>query len=94
MKQENFYQKKKTMMSNICKKLIKQQINFLICESSINKYIEKFADNKEKINIFRKNRFILTEKSKESLALLIHYNLIGIPVLLEGNKGVSKTRDH
>jgi len=35
---------------------------------------------------------MLTEKSKESLALLIHYNLIGIPVLFEGNKGVSKTR--
>ena len=67
---------------------------FFKCESSINKYIEKFADSKEKINIFRKDGFILTEKSKESLALLIHYYLIGIPVLLEGNKGVSKTRDH
>ena len=67
---------------------------FFKCESSINKYIEKFAVSKEKINIFRKNGFILTEKSKESLALLIQYNLIGNSVLLEGNKGASKARDH
>ena len=36
--------------------------------------------------------FILTNKSKERLALLIHYNLIGVPVLLEGNTGTAKTR--
>lgn len=46
----------------------------------------------QKKKFFKENDFILTEKSKERLALLIHYNLVGIPVLLEGNTGASKTR--
>lgn len=34
----------------------------------------------------------MTEKSKERLALLIHYILCGVSVLFEGNTGTAKTR--
>jgi len=55
------------------------------------KYISQFQ-SEEKKNFFKKQGFILTEKSMERMALLIHYILNGIPVLLEGNTGTSKTR--
>ena len=36
--------------------------------------------------------YVLTDKSCERMAILIHYILSGIPVLLEGPTGTSKTR--
>ena len=45
-----------------------------------------------KKKFFKKQGFILTEKSMERMALLIHYILNGVPVLFEGNTGTSKTR--
>ena len=55
------------------------------------KYTDEFKDVKKE-KFFREQGFILTEKSMERLALLIHYILNGIPVLFEGNTGTSKTR--
>ena len=46
----------------------------------------------KKKEFFKKQGFILTKKSIERMALLIHYILNGIPVLLEGDTGTSKTR--
>ena len=43
---------------------------------------------------FKKQGFILTEKSMERMALLIHYILNGVPVLFEGNTGTSKHVQH
>ena len=66
--------------------------NFKICKSTLTNIIKEFTDSEEKIKFFKRNGFILTDNSKERLALLIHYNLIGVPVLLEGNTGIAKTR--
>ncbi len=66
--------------------------NFSNADSIINKYISEFKSNEEKKIFFKKQGFILTEKSMERMALLIHYILNGIPVLFEGNTGTSKTR--
>ena len=65
--------------------------NFPKADSIIKKYLEEFK-KKEKKRFFRQQGFILTEKSMENLALLIHYILNGIPVLFEGNTGTAKTR--
>ena len=65
--------------------------NFTQSEPIINKYINDFSQ-KEKEEFFKEDGFILTKKSKERLALLIHYILSGNPVLFEGNTGTSKTR--
>ena len=88
----NFLAKEQKNDDKYLEKIDKIANKFLTCESSINRYIEELTDSPEKIKFFKDNGFILTEKSKERLALLIHYNLIGIPVLLEGNTGTSKTR--
>ena len=88
----NFLAKEQKNDDKFLEKIDKIANKFSTCESSINRYIEEFTDSPEKIKFFKDNGFILTEKSKERLALLIHYNLIGIPVLLEGNTGTSKTR--
>ena len=71
-----------------------QQIidNFPKTESIIKKYISDFKSDNKKKEFFKKQGFILTEKSMERMALLIHYLLNGIPVLFEGNTGTSKTR--
>ena len=65
--------------------------NFLESKSQsvIEKYIKEFETKKE---FFERQKYILTEKSKERIALLIHYILNGIPVILEGNTGTFKTR--
>ena len=74
-------------------KLTKKIIdNFLKADSVIKQYIKEFKSDEEKKEFFKKQGFILTEKSMERMALLIHYILNGIPVLLEGNTGTSKTR--
>ena len=70
------------------KKIIK---NFHQSESVINKYINDF-NKKETQEFLKKAGFVLTKKSKERLALLIHYILTGNPLLLEGNTGTAKTR--
>ena len=41
---------------------------------------------------FNKLGYVLTDKSCERMAMLIHYILRGIPVLLEGQTGTEKTR--
>ena len=41
---------------------------------------------------FDKKGYVLTDKSSERMAMLIHYIQSGIPVLLEGPTGTSKTR--
>jgi MoxR-like ATPase len=46
----------------------------------------------EKEDFFNKIGYVLTDKSCERMAMLIHYILSGIPVLLEGPTGTSKTR--
>ena len=66
--------------------------NFLKTDSVIKKYITEFKSDEKKKKFFKKQGFILTEKSMERMALLIHYILNGIPVLFEGNTGTSKTR--
>jgi len=66
--------------------------NFLKTESIIKKYISEFQSDEKKKKFFKKQGFILTNKSMERMALLIHYILNGIPVLFEGNTGTSKTR--
>ena len=68
--------------------------NFLKADSVIKKYITEFKSDEKKKKFFKKPGFILTEKSMERMALLIHYILNGIPVLFEGNTGTSKTRRH
>ena len=66
--------------------------NFLKTDSVIKKYISEFKSDEKKKKFFKKQGFILTEKSMERMALLIHYILNGVPVLFEGNTGTSKTR--
>jgi len=66
--------------------------NFKNTDSVIQKYITEFKSDDKRKKFFKKQGFILTEKSMERLALLIHYILNGIPVLFEGNTGTSKTR--
>ena len=66
--------------------------NFLKADSVIKKYITEFKSDEKKKKFFKKQGFILTEKSMERMALLIHYILNGVPVLFEGNTGTSKTR--
>ena len=78
--------------SQATQKLISEIINnFPKAESVIKKYIKEFKSD-EKKEFFKNQGFILTEKSMERMALLIHYILNGIPVLFEGNTGTSKTR--
>ena len=43
-------------------------------------------------DFFNKFGYVLTNKSYEKLAILIHYILSGIPVLLEGQRSTAKTR--
>ena len=66
--------------------------NFKNADSVIQKYITEFKLDEERKKFFKKQGFILTDKSMERLALLIHYISNGIPVLFEGNTGTSKTR--
>jgi len=66
--------------------------NFTQTDSIIKKYITEFKSDDKKKKFFKKQGFILTGKSMERMALLIHYILNGIPVLFEGNTGTSKTR--
>ena len=66
--------------------------NFMNAESMIRKYITEFTSDDKKIIFFKKQGFILTKKSMERLALLIHYILNGIPVLIEGYTGTAKSR--
>ena len=61
-------------------------------KSIIEKYIIDFKSDERREKFFKKQGYILTEKSMERMALLIHYILNGIPVLLEGNTGTSKNR--
>ena len=58
---------------------------FDILEESKNE-LRKYED------FFNERGYVLTEKSCERMAMLIHYILNGIPVLLEGPTGTSKTR--
>ena len=46
----------------------------------------------ENEEFFNKIGYVLTDKSCERMAMLIHYIISGIPVLLEGPTGTSKTR--
>ena len=62
---------------------------FSTAEPVIQKIIKEFEKHKD---FFEEENFILTDNSKERLALLIHYIKNGIPVLFEGNTGASKTR--
>ena len=55
----------------------------------IEKYTKEFENKKD---FFKNQGYILTDDSKERLALLIHYIKNGIPVLLEGNTGTFKSR--
>ena len=74
------------------KERLKQIIkNFPYTESVINKHIKDFS-KKECQDFFKRAGFVLTKKSAERLATLIHYILAGNPVLFEGNTGTAKTR--
>ncbi len=66
--------------------------DFINDDSMIKKYTTEFKSDEKKKKFFKKQGFILTEKSMERIALLIHYILNGVPVLFEGNTGTSKTR--
>ena len=63
--------------------------NFSTAKPVIQKIIEDIENHKD---FFKKENFILTDNSKERMALLIHFIKNGIPVLFEGNTGTSKTR--
>jgi len=60
------------------------------------KNIDIIEEEKKKLwksqEFFDKIGYVLTDKSCERMAMLIHYILSGIPVLLEGPTGTSKTR--
>ncbi len=76
----------------MAKKKIKEIItHFKESPTEIDFYLEEFK-KKEKKDFFKKQKYILTNKSMERIALLIHYITCGIPVFLEGNTGTSKTR--
>ena len=60
-------------------------------ESIINKLIKEIS-NEDKKEFFKKNGFVLTDKSKERISIIIHYIRTGIPILFEGNTGTAKTR--
>ena len=66
--------------------------NFMKTDSIIKKYISEFNSDDKKKKFFKKQGFILTGKSMERMVLLIYYILNGIPILFEGDKGISKTR--
>jgi len=71
--------------------IIDKSMDLKNTDSIIKSYISDFkSDDKKKF--FKNQGFILTDKSMERMALLIHYILNGIPVLFEGNTGTSKTR--
>ena len=63
---------------------------------NITESIDILEENKKILrkheDFFNKIGYVLTEKSCERMAMLIHYILSGIPVLLEGPTGTSKTR--
>ena len=65
-------------------------------EQKILDEIDILEENKKKLKeseeFFNKIGYVLTDKSCERMAMLIHYILCGIPVLLEGPTGTSKTR--
>jgi len=98
-KPEIFYKKKLLMNKKDdfkdLRKTIENIVNGLPKEKTrIEKLIRDIEDDKDgkKKKFFKKQGYILTQKSKERLALLIDYLLNGIFVLLEGNTGSSKTR--
>ena len=65
-------------------------------EQKIFNEIDILEKNKKELKkhekFFNDLGYVLTEKSCERMAMLIHYILSGIPVLLEGPTGTSKTR--
>ena len=65
-------------------------------EQKILDEIDILEENKKKLkeseDFFNNLGYVLTDKSCERMAMLIHYILSGIPVLLEGPTGTSKTR--
>jgi len=76
-------------------KLLAEKFIFSL-DQKIDEEIYILEENKKKIRkhegFFNKMGYILTDKSCERLAMLVHYILSGIPVLLEGPTGTSKTR--
>ena len=68
----------------------------LYSEQNITNDIDILEENKKKLRkseqFFNDIGYVLTDKSCERMAMLIHYILSGIPVLLEGPTGTSKTR--
>ena len=68
----------------------------LYSEQNITNDIDILEENKKKLKksekFFNDIGYVLTDKSCERMAMLIHYILSGIPVLLEGPTGTSKTR--
>ena len=68
----------------------------LYAEQNITNEIDILEENKKKLRksekFFNDIGYVLTDKSCERMAMLIHYILNGIPVLLEGPTGTSKTR--
>ena len=68
----------------------------LEAEQKIKNEFDVLEENKKKLReneeFFNKMGYVLTDKSCERMAMLIHYILSGIPVLLEGPTGTSKTR--
>ena len=65
-------------------------------DENITDNIDILEENKKSLrkheDFFNKIGYVLTDKSCERMAMLIHYILSGIPVLLEGPTGTSKTR--
>ena len=85
----------KDNLDNKEKKISTEQFIFEI-EKKISEEIDVLEKRKKELwkneRFFNEKGFILTDKSCERMAMLIHYIVSGIPVLLEGPTGTSKTR--
>ena len=64
--------------------------------SGITKTLDINEENKKELkkheDFFNKLGYVLTDKSCERISILIHYIQSGIPALIEGPTGTSKTR--
>ena len=78
------------------KDIIDEDTFILNINTRIEDNIDILKEKKEELfkekEFFDKKGYVLTDKSCERMAMLIHYIQNGIPVLLEGPTGTSKTR--
>ena len=76
-------------------KIFEEEFIFSL-DQNFDEEIDIFEKNKKKLReheeLSNKMGYVLTEKSCERMAMIIHYVLSGISVLLEGSTGTLKTR--